>query len=97
MATYSLRAECLVDIANFIKELCNTDLCVEQVTIATESYIANDTVLPLPEAKMQFVSAASLTELRDVIRTVTDGHVMLQTLRALPLSENKLERDYDLE
>lgn len=49
-----------------------------------------------PDIEVELESATDLECIRNVMRTVKDGHVMLQTLRACPLSANSLERDYDL-
>ena len=46
---------------------------------------------------VEFESTASLEEVRNVMRLVEDGHVMLQTLRPIPLNENSLDRDTSVE
>ena len=39
---------------------------------------------------------ANLEQLQEALRSVEDAHVMLQTLRQVPLAENSLRRDYDI-
>jgi hypothetical protein len=48
------------------------------------------------DVEVEMHTDASLDSLRGLIRQVTDGHVMLQTLRQVPLQDNSLERDYDM-
>ena len=40
--------------------------------------------------------SATLEQLQGILRTIKDAHVMLQTLRPVPLADNSLERDYEL-
>lgn len=87
MPTYSFRAECPVDVERFQKEAAKAVL-VRTLTSKTDA--------PFPDTAVEFQAEASLDELRDVIRNVVDGHVMLQTLRQCGLACNSLERDYDL-
>lgn len=87
MRNFSFRAECKVDVERFHQECARRGLLV---TWAMQS----DEIGPDVEVDAQ--STASLAELRDVMHSVVDGHVMLQTLRECPLSQNTLERDYNL-
>jgi len=50
-----------------------------------------------PDVEVELESPVSIDVLRNVMRGVVDGHVMLQTLRECRLKDNSLERDYDLE
>jgi hypothetical protein len=93
MITYSLRAECPADVARLILALTQKRLFV--VGAQMTSPFTQDGG-HTGEALFEFLTACTLDELRVVIRTLEDSHVMLQTLRALPLSSNKFERDYTL-
>jgi hypothetical protein len=89
MKTYSFRAEAPADLERFQKA------CVAAGLLAS---VQDNTVFdPLGDVEVEFQSDATLDQLRGVFRALADGHVMLQTLRECPLSENSLERDYDLE
>lgn len=82
---YSLRAECESDAKHFLDEA------------EAEGFLLSSTVYPdqdgLPDVEIELVSNATLEQLRSVIRRMPDGHVMLQTLRQVPLAGNSLERD----
>ncbi|MGE8454449.1 MAG: hypothetical protein ACN6OP_28330 [Pseudomonadales bacterium] len=86
--TFSFRAECATDAQAF------HDLLAKAGVIATVKTQADPSGLPDVEVEMRTV--ASLARLREILCCIVDGHVMLQTLRQLPLSENSFERDYDL-
>lgn len=98
---YSFRAECPVDVASFILAVnkFNEDIKDEADLLTVE----RPTMAPLfadektPEMTLEFESTGTLDELRDVLRSISDGHVMLQTLRPCLMLDNSLERDYDLE
>lgn len=85
---YSFRAECQAD-AEKLRDRC------------TEVYIKMDmTIMPhgegFPDVKVEMQTDASMNQLHDILRTMDDSHVMLQTLRQVPLAENSLERDHGL-
>lgn len=84
MKTFSFRAECLEDVRRFQCACLSSRLVV---------VIPNKLV---PDVDVEVRADASLESLRNAMRRVVDGHVMLQTLRECPLSENPLERNYDL-
>jgi hypothetical protein len=89
MRTFSFRAECQVDV----------DALRALVALAAEN--GQWTVLPdprgLPDVAVEVLSTITIERLLDLMREVEDGHVMLQTLRPVPLAENSLERDFDAE
>lgn len=85
MQIYSFRAECSLDVERFQAEVRKTQLSVEVGVMRGEA--------PYPDREVEFQSAASLEELRNTMRNVEDGHVMLQTLRPVPLAHNNLNRD----
>jgi hypothetical protein len=47
-----------------------------------------------PDVEVELEAHATLEAIRNVMRDVEDGHVMVQTLQACPLAKNTLERDY---
>jgi hypothetical protein len=73
MAYFSFRAECPADVAEF-KSAC----AAAGVTISlNEQPDAN-----FPDVEVELEASVALAALRDVVRSVVDGHVMLQTLRS---------------
>lgn len=88
MAFFSFRAECPADVTEF-KAAC----AAAGVTTSLTEQPDTD----LPDVEVELEASVSLDALRDVMRSVVDGHVMLQTLRECRLKENALERDYELE
>lgn len=87
MKTYSFRAECKEDVERFNEECLKAGLMTQWQAKPDEQS---------PEVEVELQTDAPLDTLRNVIRQVVDGHIMLQTLRECPLAENSLERDYDL-
>lgn len=87
MNTFSFRAECLADVTAFIGT--NDDNSLTAVGIVPD-------MTGFPDVEVQFDSELGLEELRQRMRAVEDGHVMVQTLRQCPLSQNSLERDLNI-
>lgn len=82
---YKLRAE------------CNDDFnCLVQRLVSTPGFSLMGAVAegPFPDVEATFKSKLDLEALRDIIRQIPDGHVMLQTLA--PADQYTGERDYDL-
>ncbi|MFL1526522.1 hypothetical protein [Pseudomonas sp. O230] len=84
MTVFSCRAECQDDIDAFIEAAK-----AAEVEMAIRAFA--DKVFP--DVEIEITSTASKDELRDLMRGVEDGHMMRQTLRAVPLSENSLVPD----
>lgn len=82
---FSMRAECAEDAEGFFK-------AVQDAGIRLNCTVNKDGT-GLPDVDVEFHADASIEQLRDIIRRITDGHVMLQTLRPVPLAGNSLERD----
>lgn len=87
MNVYSLRSECMID-ADRLRKSMNRACIVSETSIATiqEGY---------PDQQIEIRTELSLNEVMDLIRAIPDGHVMLQTLEAVPLADNQLERNYE--
>lgn len=84
MKIYSFRAECFHDVQQFLNATSTTGT-------TTATIVKPDEVFPDHDIEIQ--STQSLEELREIMCDLFDGHIMVQTLRECPLSENSLERD----
>lgn len=87
MTFYSFRAECLDDVIAF-------DTACAREKIRTSIVKHRDDAFP--DVQVELETSVGLDALRDVMRGVADGHVMLQTLRKCRLKNNSLERNYEL-
>lgn len=87
MKTYSFRAECDYDVSAFFHN-------AKKIAVETGSEFIDDGISN--GVGQQFRSSMSLETLRGILRLQQDSHVILQTLRPLPLNLNDLNRDYDL-
>lgn len=87
MTSYSCRAECQIDVTNFLTlaAAVGSPIRIGKFTAEQEDF---DTLF-------EFTSDNPIEHVLDVMRQVVDSHVMIQTLRPVPLEENDLERDYD--
>lgn len=86
MTAFSFRAECLVDVQRLHGTLNSNG--IYHSTKETKILEAG-----LSDVGVEICSIASLKTLRAVFAKVVDGHVMLETLRQVPLLENSLERE----
>jgi hypothetical protein len=80
---YRFRAECERDVNELRRRL---GMKLYRVTVTTE--------VPFPDAEVEIETSLALEEIRDAMRRVVDGHVMVQTLARR--SQYTGERDYDL-
>jgi hypothetical protein len=87
MQVYSFRAECPADVEAFQASAAKANIPVVVTHLVVERDAFNDT-------EVEFKSTATLEAIRDAMREIVDGHAMLETVRAVPLSENSLEREY---
>ena len=85
MPTYSFRAECTVDVDHFLQAL---------TALGISATIQRVPDCQFPDVDVQLETLAPLDVIRNVMRKIEDSHVMCQTLRACPLAENTLQRDY---
>ena len=84
MPICSFRAECQVEV----------DLLRQALTIAGISASMQITKpSPFPDVHVELETPAKLETIRNIMRGVEDGHVMVETLRACPLAKNSLERN----
>lgn len=89
----SFRAECEVDVNRFcLQARLHGPIAL---TVRRQQLLFEDG-RSSGEVAVEIESSEDLEYMRDVIRDVPDGHVMLQTLRPIPLADNELRRDYNL-
>lgn len=50
-----------------------------------------------PDTYVEFHAETDLETLRDILRNCQDLHVGLQTLKAAPMKDNRMERDYNIQ
>jgi hypothetical protein len=86
---FSFRAECLADVALFITAT------VEHGQPGSLMNFRCNTA-DFGEVLGEFDSTMSLEDLRGVLREIEDSHVLMQTLRQLPLAQNSGERDFNV-
>jgi hypothetical protein len=96
MAVFSFRAECPHDINLFAENLTAKQI---QFTIR-----AKDLPLASPRGPRWMGDCAAevtvdltLEEMRTLMREQIDTHVMIQSLRELPLDQNSLDRDHTVD
>jgi hypothetical protein len=80
---YRFRAECQADVDELRRTLGTK---IDKITIVNSP--------PFPDVEVEVEVDLSLDELRDTMRRVVDGHVMVQTVARN--SEYTGERDYDI-
>lgn len=85
MPMYSFRAECAADVDNLNNALTASGLAATLLYYPDPVY---------PDINVEIETDAALDVIRSIMREVDDGHVMYQTLRAVPLAQNTLERDH---
>lgn len=87
MITYKMRVECFADLQRFIEVNYRIlhDINITPVELDGT---------PVPDVDCSFSAKESLESLRDVLRMVPDGHVMVQTIQ--PIEAYTGERDWDI-
>ncbi len=90
MPIYSFRAECQVDV-DLLRQALIAD------GISSSMQITPLVGLPdgLPDVQVEIETQGKLETIRNIMRGVEDGHVMVETLRACPLAKNSLERNHN--
>ena len=87
LQTFSFRAECPRDVEEAYTQL------------AESGYTFGDWIMQTPDPNfpdrhVQVRANMDFATFIDLLRRIEDGHVMHQTLRAVPLSDNSLERTH---
>lgn len=85
MTIFSYRAECQSDVDAFIGVAKSGMVEMQILAFADKAY---------PDVDIEITTEASKDALMDLMRRIDDAHIMRQTLRALPLKKNSLERDF---
>jgi hypothetical protein len=86
MPIYSFRAECQVDV-----DLLREALTIEGISASMQITKPDQ----LPPVHIELETPAKLGTIRNIMRGIEDGHVMVETLRACPLAKNSLERNHN--
>jgi len=83
---YKFRAECELDFRNLLSLFYNEpEHHISAIKINGKA---------MPDIEVELMTPLPLNELRNMMREVEDGHVMLQTVQ--PIERYTGERDYDL-
>lgn len=85
----SFRAECGVDVRNLFDLLSK-----ERPGCLTFNWHRDDGEFPDVEIEIETRNGLTIGDVHGAMRRVVDGHVMAETLRALPLAENDMTRRY---
>lgn len=83
---FSFRAECISDVMIFLGR-------VRGAGHSIKSNLQPD-LDGLPDVDVEIQTDATLAQLEGLLRSISDSHVILQTLRQIPLEVNPLTRDY---
>lgn len=98
VVTVSFRAECMHDVEVLSEKLAKDfPGGVKASRVEPGTITVDGNKLPIPDVSVEAVIAHPLdiATLHRVMQGIEDGHVMVETLRQLPLSENSLERRYN--
>lgn len=96
---FSFRAESGIDVITFIKRAYRHVMEMNE----GETRAVSITALRLEqdwktgEVGGEFYTNLTLEVLREIARTIEDGYVLFQTLRAVPFKDNSLERDKSIQ
>ena len=85
MLLYSFRAECQADLDKLTLALRTRGIMCSMRATQDPQF---------PDCAVELETDATVQAIRDVMRSVEDGHVMVETLRPCQLADNSLERDY---
>jgi dTDP-glucose pyrophosphorylase len=81
--TYKLRAECENDITRFQQAMIKNNKTITKVSMEHQILDMGACSFPLPDVDFVFTSEHSLQEIKAVLKTVVDGHVMGETVAKL--------------
>lgn len=87
LKTYSCRAECPSDAIRLLGALASSHIKTQW---RLES---NNSPLAVADVNFEFTTDASLEQICNIVDQLEDSHVMLHTLRPVPLASNSLELD----
>jgi hypothetical protein len=90
MNIFSFRAECVYDVNNLVTKL----VAPYTLTVKPDPITAPDgKLVTVPDVTVQLECELELEPLRDTMYELIDSHVMCQTLRQVPMTENSFDRD----
>lgn len=90
---FSLRAECIHDTTELLDKIPHPFT----YTIASLPLDDNGKPCYTPDVSVELNTTLFIEELRVILREIQDSHIMIETLRQVPLSENSLDRDRTIE
>lgn len=93
-AYYSFRAECPADVIRFFNHAL--DYAFENELQLGALFVKTDEG-GFPDTVAEFRSTIDLETLQGLVKREQDTHVLLETLRPVPLKENSLVRDNSIE
>lgn len=96
MNTFSYFAECKIDSTVLISAIRSTMMDVDTEQWFSCKVVAGDEKYVLGCAK-EIQTDMSYEQVINTAYGVPDSHVLRQTLRQVPLSENSLERDFSVQ
>ncbi|MFL9611113.1 hypothetical protein ACKF11_13590 [Methylobacillus sp. Pita2] len=86
--TFSCRAECQYDV-----DQLKLQLDAQAIANTMETKVM---MQPFPDVGVELKLENSMDVVLDILRQIPDSHVMIQTLKAEPLGDNELKRNYNL-
>lgn len=97
MQIYSFRAECQHDFDELLKVLHERKITVSVTRVEPNLIRMNDNPrFDTGEVLVELGCSLPLEPLREVVRAISDSHVLLQTLRPIRFAQNGFERDYSI-
>ena len=88
MNTFSFRAECNYDVLRFLNKAY--EYAMDNNLRLGAIYLKTDE--GFPDCEGEFKSNVPLHDLEEIAGSIEDCHVLLQTLRPVPLAQNSLQR-----
>lgn len=85
--TVSYRAECQGDVTTLNHTLLTKGLC-HRITRYEPDLKLGEVLV-----EMQVWNNCTIEDVKSVLRNQIDSHVLLETLRPVPMSDNTMERD----
>lgn len=86
---FSFRGEFGQDVIVFKNRCKEEGIVIKNIT--------EDPYGSTPDVQVEIKTTASEDDILNVMRGIVDSHVMIQTLRPIPLADNNLERNYEAE
>ena len=94
MNKFSCRFECSHDYTQLIIAASKVNVDVQTIELYHVRPTGWDHTLP--DIHVEFCASGGTEEVLDIMRSVDDLHVGIQTLKQCPLKDNPLERDHSI-